>query len=70
MLLKATKQSKTGLNTEFINIESGRTITLDQAISQISKGNKNYSDYQMVRKNSGTVYIRSKADGKTNNNIE
>ena len=70
MLLKATEQSDTGLNTKFVNVESGRTVTLKHAIKQIENGNKNYSDYQTVRNSNGTVYIRSKADGKRNNNIE
>ena len=70
MLLKATEQSRTGLNTKFVNLESGRSISLEQAIKQIDNGNKNYSDYQTVRHSNGTVYIRSKADGKKSNNIE
>ena len=60
----------TGLNTKFVNVESGRTVTLKHAIKQIENGNKNYSDYQTVRNSNGTVYIRSKADGKRSNNIE
>ena len=69
-ILKATEQSDTGLNTKFVNVESGRTVTLKHAIKQIENGNKNYSDYQTVRNSNGTVYIRSKADGKRSNNIE
>lgn len=57
MLLKATEQSDTGLNTKFVNVESGRTVTLKHAIKQIENGNKNYSDYQTVRNSNGTVYI-------------
>ena len=37
MLLKATEQSDTGLNTKFVNVESGRTVTLKHAIKQIEK---------------------------------
>lgn len=70
MLLKVTEQSSTGLNTKFVNVESGRSITLEHAIRQINNGNKNYSDYQTVRSSDGTVYIRSKADGERHNNIE
>lgn len=70
MLLKATEQSSTGLNTKFVNVESGRSITLEHAIQQIENGNKSYQDYQTVRNSNGTVYIRSKADGNRNNNIE
>lgn len=70
MLLKAIEQSSTGLNTKFINVESGRSITLSHAIGQIENGNRSYNDYQTVRKSNGTVYIRSKADGKKGNNIE
>lgn len=70
MLLKATEQTITGLNTKFVIVESGRSVTLEHAIKQIDNGNKNYSDYQTVRNPNGTVYIRSWADGKRNNNIE
>lgn len=70
MLLKVTEQTSTGLNTKFVNIESGRSVTLGHAIKQIENGNKNYSNYETVRNSNGTVYIRSKADGKRTNNIE
>lgn len=70
MLLKVTEQSSTGLNTKFVNVESGRSITLEHAIRQINNGNKNYSDYQTVRSSDRTVYIRSKADGERHNDIE
>ena len=32
MLLKATEQSDTGLNTKSVNVESGRTVTLKHAM--------------------------------------
>ena len=70
MNLKVTKQSGTGLNIEFVNTDSGRHITLNHAIKQIDMGNPNYNNYQAIRMRSGTVYIRSKADGKSTNNIE
>lgn len=70
MRLKVTNQTKTGLNTEFINKDSGRHISLDHAIKQIHNGNPNYAGYQAVTMSNGTTYIRSKADGKTCNNIE
>lgn len=70
MELKVKKESETGLNTEFVNKASGRTISLEQAIKQIDKGNPNYSNYQKVTNPNGTVYIRSKADGNRKNNIE
>lgn len=63
MLLEATQQSSTGLNTKFVNVESGRSVTFEHAIKQIDNGNKNYSGYQSVRNANGTVYIHSKADG-------
>ena len=68
--LKVSKESASGLNTEFVNVETGRRIPLDQAVTQISKGNKNYENYQVVNKSDGTTYIRSKADGIKKNNIE
>lgn len=70
MNLKVTKQSETGLNTEFVNIDTGRHVTLDHAIRQINNGNPNYMNYQTVNLPNGTTYIRSKADGIKNNNIE
>lgn len=70
MDLKVTKESKSGLNTEFLNAESGRKVTLEHAIQQINKGNPNYSAYETVTKTNGTTYIRSKADGNLKNNIE
>lgn len=70
MQLKVSKESKSGLNTEFINVETGRHIPLEQAIAQINKGNKNYENYRVVSRNGGTSYIRSKADGVKKNNIE
>lgn len=70
MKLKVSKESQSGLNTEFVNVETGRHVSLEQAITQISKGNRNYEDYQVVKKTNGTTYIRSKADGVKRNNIE
>lgn len=48
MKLKVSKESKTGLNTEFVNIESGRKIKLEQAIQQVGKGNPSYQNYVAV----------------------
>lgn len=70
MRLKVSKESQSGLNTEFINVETGRHISLEQAVAQINKGNKNYENYQVVNKSDGTTYIRSKADNSKKNNIE
>lgn len=70
MNLKVSKESETGLNTEFVNLDSGRHIPLQQAIQQIQKGNPNYKNYETVDLPNGTTYVRSKADGNTKNNIE
>lgn len=70
MKLKVSKESASGLNTEFVNVETGRCIPLEQAVTQISKGNKHYENYQVVNKFDGTTYIHSKADGIKKNNIE
>lgn len=70
MNLKVTQQSKTGLNTEFINVDSGRHVSLEHAIQQIRNGNPNYENYQTVNRSNGTTYIRSKADKSIDNNIE
>lgn len=70
MLLKVTKESDTGLNTEFVNEESGRRVSLEHVIKQIDKGNPNYNSYQKVVNQNGVTYIRSKADKSIKNNIE
>lgn len=70
MNLKVIEETSTGLNTRFINQESGRSISLEHAVQQIQKGNSNYSNYETVTKSNGTTYIRSKPDGKIENNIE
>ena len=36
MKLKVSKESASGLNTEFVNVETGRHIPLEQAVTQIS----------------------------------
>lgn len=69
MNLKVTKQSDTGLNMEFVNVDS-RHVSLEHAIRQIENGNPNYQRYQTVNLPNGTKYIRSKADGNEKNNIE
>ena len=70
MKLKVSSESRTGLNTEFVNVETGRRLTLEHAITQIENGNSNYNSYQTVTNSNGTKYIRSKADTSINNNIE
>lgn len=70
MKLRVTQQSDTGLNTQFVNTESGRHVSLDHAIQQINNGNPNYSNYTTVTNPNGTTYIRSNPDGNTKNNIE
>lgn len=66
MKLKVIEETNTG----FVNSESGRKISLEHAIQQIQKGNSNYSNYEVVSKTNGTMYIRSKPDGNLRNNIE
>ena len=34
MKLKVSKESASGLNTEFVNVETGRRIPLEQAVAQ------------------------------------
>lgn len=70
MNLKVIEETSTGLNTKFVNEDSGRQISLEHVIQQIQKGNSNYSDYEVVNKTNGTTYIRSKLDGNQRNNIE
>jgi len=68
--LRMAEQTASGLNTRFINTETNRTISREQAIAQIEKGNPTYSDYHVVRNPSGLDYIRSNPDGKIQNNLE
>lgn len=70
MRLKVTEQSSTGLNTRFINQESGRSMSLEHVITQIDNGNPNYRNYEKVTNSNGTTYVRSKPDGSISNNIE
>ena len=70
MKLKVSKESETGLNTEFVNIESGRKIKLEQAIRQVQKGNPSYQNYVAVKNPNGTIYLRSKPNGSLKDNIE
>lgn len=70
MLLKVKEESKTGLNTGFTNVETGRSFSLSHVVAQIEKGNPNYKDYETVTKSNGTVYVRSKPDSSKKNNIE
>lgn len=70
MKLKVSKESVTGLNTEFVNIESGRKIKLEQAIKQVEKGNPGYQNYVTVTNPNGTTYLRSKPNGSLKDNIE
>jgi hypothetical protein len=70
MNLKSIQENETGLNTRFINTESGRSFGLNQVISQIEKGNPNYNNYETVHKSNGTVYVRSIPNSKKSDNIE
>ena len=70
MNLKVIEQSKTGLNTRFINKETGRTFSREHVIKQIRNDNPAYERYQTVTNPNGTTYVRSKPDMSTRNNIE
>lgn len=70
MKLKVFKENDSGLNTEFVNIESGRKIKLEHAIEQVEKGNPNYENYIVVKNSNGTKYLRSKPNGSSIDNIE
>lgn len=70
MRLKVTEESSTGLNTRFVNQESGRSMSLEHVITQIDNGNPNYRNYEKVTNPNGTTYVRSKPDGSVSNNIE
>lgn len=70
MNLRVSKESSSGLNTEFVNTESGRHFSLEHVITQIENGNSSYKGYQTVSLPNGTKYVRSVADGNSKNNIE
>lgn len=70
MKLKVKEESDTGLNTKFVNEESGRSMSLEHVINQIENGNPNYRNYETVTNPNGTTYVRSKPDGNVENNIE
>ena len=70
MRLKAIEQTDTGLNIRFVNEESGRSMDLEHVIAQIENGNPNYNNYQTITNPNGTIYVRSKPDGNSQNNIE
>lgn len=65
--LKMTKQTESGLNVQFVNTNSGRPISLEQAITQIEKGNPSYDGYHTATTQSGTKFIRSNPDSKIKN---
>ncbi len=68
--LRMTQQTESGLNTDFVNINTGRPITREQAIEQIQKGNPSYSGYHVVKNQNGPDFIRSNPDPKSTNNLE
>ncbi len=67
--LKVKSETSTGLNTSFINKNTGATISLNQAITQINRGNPTYDGYHVVH-GENSDYIRSNPDRSKNNNIE
>ena len=69
-ILKAVQQTETGLNTQFVNTNSGRTISREQAITQIQNGNPIYGGYHIVERSNGVKFIRSNPDSKECNNLE
>ena len=70
MKLKKLKENSTGLNIEFIDMDTNKRVLLDRAIKEIDKGNPEFKKYEKVKKSNGTVYIRSKPDRSKKNNIE
>ena len=67
--LRMTRQTDSGLNIEFVNLNSNRRIPLQQVITQIENGNPTYNDYHVATRQ-GVKYVRSNPDSKPNNNIE
>ena len=68
--LRMTQQTESGLNTRFVNLNSGRHVSREHVIAQIKKGNPGYSDYHVVKNQNGLDYVRSNPDGKIKNNLE
>lgn len=63
------EQTISGFNTSFTNLNSGRTLGVNQVIDQIDKGNPTYDNYHVVNGPTGK-YIRSNPDKNDKNNIE
>ena len=68
--LKATQQTESGLNTRFVNRNTGRHFSREHVIAQIKNDNPSYSNYHVVNNPNGLDFIRSNPDGKTRNNLE
>jgi len=68
--LRATQETPNGLNTQFVNLNSGRHVSREHVIAQIENGNPSYSDYHVVRNPKGEDFVRSNPDGKLKNNLE
>ncbi|MCL1852815.1 MAG: DUF3892 domain-containing protein [Peptococcaceae bacterium] len=68
--LRMTQQTESGLNVEFVNLNSGRHISRQQAITQIKNGNPSYDGYHVVNNPKGPDFIRSNPDSKQGNNLE
>ncbi|WP_339063609.1 hypothetical protein [Tepidibacillus marianensis] len=63
--LKVIKESKTGLNTKFLDTQTGQILTRGQVADNISK----YDDYHVMKKGSKRI-IRSNPDRSTDNNLD
>lgn len=64
------EETDTGLNTSYLNTNTGRTISREQAIEQINNHNPTYEGYHVVEPKNGVPYVRSNPDQSKKNNIE
>jgi len=65
-MLKVTKESNTGLNTQFKDTRTGRKMTRGKCADRVSAGN--YPGYH-VRKVNGKRIVASNPDGTKSNNL-
>lgn len=64
------EETDTGLNTSYLNTNTGRTISREKAVEQITKNNPTYEGYHVVTPKNGVPYVRSNPDQSKKNNIE
>jgi len=65
--VRVTKENDTGRNTNFKDIKTGQTMTLDQFVKKIESGN--YQDAYHIRNINNVKTPCSNPDKSENNNL-